>query len=118
MAGQKKYKFGGRDSGNKEEAQRGSSSMAESIGALVASRNTQYGAAWLTTGKLIGFLSKEFYEFLERAPNFSYAWVIILNKLVRLLHDPENLDSWQDIAGYATLVAEELEHGKASSTQS
>ena len=34
---------------------------------------------------------------------------MIANKIARILNgDPDNVDSWLDIAGYATLVAERL----------
>ena len=46
---------------------------------------------------------------LRMAPEVYYNWVIILNKLTRLLADPLNIDSWKDIAGYASLVVNYLE---------
>lgn len=37
---------------------------------------------------------------------------MILTKISRILHgNPNHADSWHDIAGYATLVVNRLEHG-------
>jgi len=36
-------------------------------------------------------------------------WMLILSKLVRAMYDPTKVDTWADIAGYATLMKEYLE---------
>jgi hypothetical protein len=33
---------------------------------------------------------------------------MILSKMIRLLYSPNKLDTWQDIEGYAKLVADKL----------
>jgi len=76
---------------------------------LVKERNEQYGAAWKKTGNMMWCVADQVNEFLISAPDLYYNWVIILNKLGRLLADPWNIDSWKDIAGYATLVVNHLE---------
>ena len=39
--------------------------------------------------------------------SYGYIWDIV-NKLIRLSTTPTHIDSWQDISGYATLVAKQL----------
>lgn len=49
------------------------------------------------------------------APDQSEALEMILHKVGRILNgDPDYIDSWQDIAGYATLVVERLEDDLAA----
>lgn len=44
------------------------------------------------------------------APDQSEALEMILHKVGRILNgDPDYIDSWQDIAGYATLVVQRLQ---------
>ncbi len=38
------------------------------------------------------------------------SWFMILNKLMRLLYNPTNIDTWQDIEGWAVLGRREV-HG-------
>lgn len=46
-------------------------------------------------------------------PDQEEALHMICNKIARIVNgDPNHIDSWRDIAGYATLVSERLE-GKA-----
>jgi len=52
---------------------------------------------------------KEFIDFCQKAPKLIYAWVIILNKLARILADPFHRDSWVDIVGYASLVVDYID---------
>jgi hypothetical protein len=71
---------------------------------LLAERETEYGQAWLIAGYWLHHAavrnSNLFTESL-----FAHNFVLIISKLARLLHSPYKKDSWQDIAGYATLVA-------------
>jgi len=76
---------------------------------LLLQRNTRYGGAWLTSNQMMIPVMNEFLAFCQKAPLFIYAWIIILNKLTRILADPYYKDSWVDIAGYATLVTKYLE---------
>jgi len=78
------------------------------IDELIQGRNTQYAEAWRKTGIMSHPVVDDIAKLHQVFPEGWYNWVIILNKLVRLLGDPKNIDSWQDIAGYATLVVDYL----------
>jgi hypothetical protein len=80
---------------------------------LINERDAQYGSAWLHTGRMMHPVSSRLYKLLDVAPDVFYNWVIILNKLVRLLADPWNKDTWADIAGYATLVVNYIDQTSA-----
>jgi hypothetical protein len=43
---------------------------------------------------------------------YSFAWQMILNKLIRAMASPENADHWKDIQGYCQLVLEEQAKAK------
>jgi hypothetical protein len=45
----------------------------------------------------------------SKAPELLVAWMMILNKLMRLLFTPYSEDNWKDIAGYAQLVLRFME---------
>lgn len=45
---------------------------------------------------------------IAKYPELYMPWVMILNKLIRILAVPDRADSWYDIIGYATLVYESL----------
>ncbi len=76
--------------------------------ALMAARKEEYGEAWLTTGRITRMLTE--LELLKRISSsaYFYNWMIILNKLIRLLQTPTKIDSWRDIEVYARLVADRL----------
>lgn len=86
----------------------------------VDDRETTYGDAWKKTGQIMSFLMGDG-ELVLPDPLFSttyvFAWMMILNKLVRAITSPNNPDHWLDIAGYATLVYEEVKR-EASETLS
>ena len=84
-----------------------------SIENFVKARNTQYQDAWSKTGLMAKPVVQELMCLLLEFPEAWYPWVIILNKLARILGDPKHLDSWRDIAGYATLVVNYLEKKEA-----
>jgi predicted acylesterase/phospholipase RssA len=69
----------------------------------------RYLEAWRKTGVMSHSLTAEIAHLHFVFPEGWFNWGIILNKLVRILGDPKHLDSWRDIAGYATLVVEYLE---------
>ena len=75
---------------------------------LVTERNAQYKDAWRKTGFIAQPVSGEIDKLLVENPDLWYNWIIILNKLVRILGDPSSIDSWKDIAGYAQLVVDYL----------
>jgi hypothetical protein len=76
---------------------------------IIAERDEAYGAAWKTTGEILAFLLAKPSQnpALFQTP-YGFNWIMILNKLNRALASPENPDHWLDIAGYATLVYEEV----------
>jgi len=39
---------------------------------------------------------------------YFFNWMMILNKLIRALYTPNDPDHWKDIAGYATLVMNDI----------
>ena len=83
---------------------------------LLNERDT-YAEAWRKTGEITELLADEIAKMHKQFPQAMIPWWTILCKLLRLLGDPKHLDSWKDIAGYATLVvdfleAEETNHGK------
>lgn len=75
------------------------------IHAFVASRDKAYDEAWLKTSKVMVFLGVD--RSAIWATSFSYAWLMILNKLIRAMATPENKDHWLDIQGYCQLILEE-----------
>jgi len=81
---------------------------------LLEARNTRYADAWSKTGDMAKSVTAEIAHMHFHHPALWYPWVIILNKLARILGDPNNIDSWQDIAGYATLVVDSLEKKKGT----
>jgi len=78
---------------------------------IIQERDEAYGAAWKTTGEILAFLLAKPGQPppLFQTP-YSFNWIMILNKLNRALASPENPDHWLDIAGYATLVYEEVKN--------
>jgi len=76
---------------------------------LVAERSKKYGDAHLTTSRIVRLLSESCLLDNILVSNLFFCWLMILNKLVRALADPNYLDNWQDIAGYAELALKELE---------
>lgn len=81
------------------------------IESVMQERNTEYADAWATTGevlKAIPSIAHGVALLLFNYPRMYFPWVMILNKLIRILGTPNKLDSWVDIAGYAQLVVNEL----------
>ncbi|HCT7911881.1 TPA: hypothetical protein OT848_000387 [Acinetobacter baumannii] len=67
--------------------------------------------------KDVAQLSNDLMRLLQGAPNYNeslsdsqhFALVMITNKMARIVNgDPNYIDNWHDIAGYATLVEQEL----------
>ena len=75
---------------------------------LIAERDDQYNDAWLVTGQLKAWLADRGLTQEIDMSGLGFAADMVLNKLVRVLNDPMHLDSWDDIAGYATLVSNHL----------
>ncbi len=77
---------------------------------LIQSRDEEYGSAWITSSRSIDDIPSDlWFKFQVKAMELLYAWVIIHNKLFRILASPRNVDHWKDIAGYAQLVVDYLE---------
>ncbi len=75
----------------------------------VQKREREYGQAWKITGEILAFLLPPNKGKLPLFnTHFVFNWAMILNKLCRALISPNNPDHWLDIAGYATLVYEEV----------
>ncbi len=76
---------------------------------VMEERDKEYGDAWKITGEILAFLLS---PNKKKSPlfntHFVFNWAMILNKLCRALITPNNPDHWLDIAGYATLVYEEV----------
>jgi len=83
-------------------------SIELSTNLMLEVRGEEYGNAWFLTGWIIERLGADKLSTLIFS-GFSFAWIQILNKLVRLLRNPYHKDSWIDIIGYATLVVRDIE---------
>ena len=85
----------------------------QSIGSTLEERGTKYGAFSCNAD-----ISQKIKDILRASPSWctlSYdkreAMEMIAHKLARILNgDPEYVDSWHDISGYATLIVNDLEH--------
>jgi hypothetical protein len=78
---------------------------------LLRERGEVYGEAWLLTGEVVRYLGHDRLLKLVNSGHL-YNWVTILCKLVRLLHSPNHLDSWEDVAGYARLSADHVKKSR------
>lgn len=81
--------------------------MTDPAEEVVKERNSNYANAWRVTGDIIanaegvrGGLNM----LLSHNYEMYFPWVMILNKLLRILGSPKNPDHWLDIMGYAKLV--------------
>jgi hypothetical protein len=74
---------------------------------LLRERNA-YANAWSITGKVMAPLFPSLSALGRTFPEAWYPWIMILNKLIRILGTPKHLDSWRDIVGYAQLVVDHL----------
>ena len=73
--------------------------------------NREYADAWAVTGQLMASVRDvrtNLDNLLRIYPRMYFPWVMILNKLLRILGSPSNPDHWLDIQGYANLVWIEL----------
>lgn len=85
------------------------------IDKLLAEREEQYGNAWITAGVWLNSTSVRNSN-LFRESIFIHNFVLIMSKLARALHSPYKADTWKDIAGYATLVANWLDEHMSEET--
>ena len=74
---------------------------------VIAERSKDYGDAWYRAG-----MSALYAQGLPiwRSP-YIHNWMVVMSKLWRVAWSPNHKDSWIDIAGYATLVANHLDSG-------
>ena len=72
--------------------------------------NKEYADAWALTGQLMASrdVRPNLDNLLRTHPRMYFPWMMILNKLLRILGSPGNPDHWLDIQGYANLVWTEL----------
>jgi len=64
----------------------------------------------------IAYEDENAFQALLNTPYF-YNWTIVFNKMFRLLHNPNHVDSWLDIAGYAQLVVDDRKKKEQNETQ-
>ena len=83
---------------------------------LLQERDTAYGGAWKLTGLVVNLLKDHFIKFLEMAPQYSFSWMIMQCKLVRMLSSPYEPDHYKDLIGYATLCLNDIERSKDANT--
>ncbi len=74
----------------------------------ITQQRANYGVAWKITGMIIASIRDFYDQFLYAHPEWGFAWLMCLNKLVRMLFDPDNKDHLVDIIGYATLMLEDM----------
>lgn len=75
---------------------------------IVDHRDAEYRDAWMKTNEVVFSLVRDVAYFIVDAKWAFFSWVMILNKLMRVLSSPENRDHWIDIQGYAQLVLDYL----------
>jgi hypothetical protein len=84
------------------------SPTGKNVERLLDERGSEYGDTWLIAGEMFDFLSSRVsFDKLLRS-NYFHNWVLILSKLIRAAFTPDKADHWDDIAGYATLVAKHI----------
>ena len=75
--------------------------MTDDIDILIEKRYKTHGDAIGLTDKLLNELFLRGYG--NNIVNAGFAWTMIFNKLMRILHDPDFTEHWRDIEGYARL---------------
>lgn len=81
------------------------------VDSTLSQRGESYGDAWKLTGQFLSEVITKYNISLSplMASGYMYNWMSIMSKLLRALTSPRKRDHWVDIAGYATLVANDLE---------
>jgi hypothetical protein len=75
---------------------------------LLKEREAEYGTAWITAGVWLNSKAVRDSPLFQESI-FIHNFVLIISKLARALHSPYKADTWYDISGYATLVANWLD---------
>jgi|WetSurSiteA1Bulk_404760.scaffolds.fasta_scaffold30670_4 hypothetical protein len=86
---------------------------SQSTQQLIEERDATYGVAWKASGYALQPLAKQVIGLLLKAPEAFFPWLMIHNKLIRILANPHHIDSWRDIAGYAELMVQDIERESA-----
>jgi len=76
---------------------------------LLDGRAQTYGKSFVIEGKMCRLAVEELKNLLLEFPEAWIPWLEVLHKLCRILATPRHLDSWRDIAGWATLVVDHIE---------
>lgn len=96
-------------------------SDASSINAILTSHETDYGP-FSTQGVVAQELKEVFHDNIgwdHARPDQREALDLIANKLSRILNgNPDIIDHWIDIAGYALLIAQRLERDENEASPS
>lgn len=89
----------------------------DKVAQLLASRNSEYRDAWAKTGVLLRMVADDVNRLLKEHPQMFLPYVTIMCKLLRILGSPTKIDHWEDIAGYAKLVADDLHKNETETGQ-
>ena len=81
---------------------------------LLNTRGEDYGRAWYLESLVFNLLTD--YHTNSRELNMYYSeyqgpWRAIMAKMLRLAENPEHVDTWRDIEGYARLARRHIEDG-------
>ncbi len=79
------------------------------IDELLDERQETYGSSWWHTGNIIRELAVRGQLGGMLNGDFFFPWIMILNKLIRALASPNDIDHWRDIIGYASIVFHALD---------
>lgn len=79
--------------------------MSDIVNETLKSRRAGYGDSWLTPSKALdAILNGNYMKLAKLVTSGHFAnWFLILGKLCRAIHSPDNPDHWIDIAGYAEI---------------
>jgi hypothetical protein len=82
---------------------------------LTEERQAVYGNASTLTGQMCRLVIGDLTILCLHHPEMFHPWIRILNKLLRILYSPTNVDHWVDIRGYTEIVIHHLTaEGKGS----
>ena len=76
---------------------------------LVDQRESIYQGAWKLHGQVLRPLALKLGELHINHPDKYFPWMMIFNKLLRIIASPAKRDHWLDIQGYAQLVLDEMD---------
>lgn len=79
------------------------------MSSIIDERQETHGNAWMLMGHVLQPLVPEIVKLIQTNPKFVFAWLMILNKLVRILAKPDYMDHWVDIQGYTELIIRDLD---------